>query len=144
MAFEIFSRKTQWGGEPTVTFTTLGRFAFNKSATVIFEKHAVENIILMWDKEKRLIGVRPINKKDPRSYKIHYGKRGNGCGFSASTFLKYIGYSEAETHSIPARWDEQEAMFIIEVPEQYLKEDKQQSFPLEVTKGRKIIRTRGT
>jgi hypothetical protein len=144
MGFEIYSRKIQRGGEPTLTFTKLGRLSFNKSGTVLFEKHAIEHVLLMWDNEKRLIGIRPIAKKDPRAYKVHYGKKGNGCGFSATTFLKYIGYSETNSQSVPANWDEQEGMFIIEVPEQYLKEDKQQSFPLEVTKGRKIIRTRGT
>ena len=126
MAFEIFSRKIQRGGGPSVSFTTLGRLSFNKSATAQFEKNAVENVLLMWDKEKRLIGIRPITKKDPRAYKVHYGKKGNGCGFSASTFLRYIGYIEGDSRSALARWDEQEAMFLVEVPEQYLKGDKQE------------------
>lgn len=127
MAFEIFSRKIQRGGGPSVSFTTLGRFAFNKSATAIFEDKAVENVLLMWDKEKRLIGVRQITKKDNRAYKVHFGKKGNGCGFSASTFLKHIGLNESERRTMPTNWDEQEGMFLIEVPEEYLKKDKPQS-----------------
>ena len=129
MAFEIFSRKIQRGGGPSLSFTKLGRFSFNKSATTQFEKNAVENVLLMWDQEKRLIGIRPITKKDPRAYKVHYGKKGNGCGFSASTFLKYIGYKETDSQSVAARWDEQEEMFLVEVPEQYLKGDKEEMLP---------------
>jgi hypothetical protein len=126
MAFEIFSRKIQRGGPPSVTFTTLGRLSFNMTATAQFEKNAVENVLLLWDKEKRLIGVRPITKKDLRAYKVHYGKKGNGCGFSAKTFLRYIGYNEGNTRSTPARWNEQEEMFIIEVPGEYLRKSGEQ------------------
>ena len=121
MAFEIFSRKVQWKGSPSVTFSTLGRFAFNKAATTQFEKNAVENVLLLWDAEKRLVGVRPITKKDPRAYKVHMHKRGNGCGFSATTFMKYIGVDVTESRSMPAKWEEGEGMFIIEIPQEYLK-----------------------
>jgi hypothetical protein len=138
MGFEIFSRKIQRGGGPSLSFTKLGRFAFNKSATTQFENNAVENVLLMWDNEKRLIGIRPITKKDPRAYKVHYGKKGNGCGFSATTFLKYIGYKEKETQTVSARWDEQEAMFVVEVPEQFLGKEKGEPLPLSQRKGRKI------
>lgn len=141
MSFEIFSRKIQRGGEPRLSFTTLGRFSFNKSATAELQKREVQSVFLMWDKEKRLIGVKAATKKDPRTYKIHYGTKGNGCGFSASTFLKYIGFDDRETRSVPARWDEQEGMFIIEVPEQYLKGDKQQSL-LPVTPKERKRRTK--
>lgn len=131
MAFEIFTRKIQRGGSPSVSFTILGRLGFNKSATAVFEKNAVENVLLLWDAEKQLIGIRPITKKDPRAYKVHYGKKGNGCGFSAVTFLKHIGYfKEGESQTLPAKWDEHEEMFLIEVPEQLLRKEREQPIPL--------------
>lgn len=121
MPFEIFTRKVQYKGEPSVSLTKLGRFAFNKAATEHFEKNAIEFLLLLWDKERRLIGVRPISKKDTRSYQLRTGKKGNGSGFSASTFLDHIGLDYSETRTFPAQWDEHEAMFIIEVPKEYLK-----------------------
>jgi len=124
MAFEIFSRKVQYGGAPSVAFTTNGRFAFNKAATAQFEKNAIENVLLLWDAERNLVGVRPITKKDSRAYKVHMGKKGNGCGFSATTFLRYIGYDISQTKSMPAKWDETEEMFLIEVPKEYLKKSE--------------------
>ena len=139
MAFEIFSRKTQYKGSPAVSFTKLGRFAFNKAATVKFETNAVENVLLLWDDENKLIGVRPIGKKDVRAYAVHYGKKGNGCGFSATTFLEHIGYDVSETRSIATRWDDQDEMFIIEVPAEYLIKGKQRSITSIKTGGRKVI-----
>lgn len=124
MAFEIFSRKVQWGGTPSVTFTKNGRFAFNKAATAQFEKNAIENVLLLWDAERNLVGVRPITKKDSRAYKVHMGKKGNGCGFSATTFLRHIGYDISQSKSMPAKWDETEEMFLIEVPKEYLKKSE--------------------
>lgn len=121
MAFEIFTRKVQWGGVPSVTFTTNGRFAFNKASTAYFEKKSIQYVLLMWDAEKKLIGVQPIQEKDARSYKVHFGTKGNGCGFSATTFLRHIGYNISKTTSIPAKWNEKEGMFLIEVPEEHLK-----------------------
>lgn len=137
MGFEIFSRKIQRGGAPFLRFTTFGRFSFNKSATALIEKNAVENVLLMWDQEKRLIGIRPISKKDARAYKVHYNKRGDGCGFSAVTFLRYIRYKETESQSVAIRWDEQEAMFIAEVPEQYLQKEGEQPLASIARKSRK-------
>jgi hypothetical protein len=103
----------------------LGRVSFNKAATALFEKNAVENVLLLWDEQNRLVGVRPITKKDNRAYKLHFGKKGNGAGFSAATFLTYIRYDLSESRSILARWDEQEQMFVIEVPQEYLGKDIQ-------------------
>src|SRR5664280_1381218 len=108
MSFEIFSRKVQWKGSPAIYLTKMGLFSFNKTASTRFQKEAVENILLLWDKEKRLIGVRPITKKDNRAYKLYWSKRGDGCSFSALTFLKFIGFDISETRSMPILWDEQE------------------------------------
>ena len=79
MGFEIFNRKVQWSGSPAITFNKLGRVSFNKAATALFEKNAVENVLLLWDEQNRLVGVRPITKKDNRAYKLHFGKKGNGA-----------------------------------------------------------------
>jgi len=123
MGFEIFNRKVQWSGEPAITLNKLGRVSFNKTASTKLQKEAVENVLLLWDKENRLIGVRPITKKDNRAYRISWSTRGDGCGFSATTFLKYIGYDASESRSFAAQWDEQEQIFKVEVPEAYLIKD---------------------
>jgi hypothetical protein len=57
------------------------------------------------------------------------GARGNGCGFSATTFLKYIGIDLSESRSMPAKWDDGEEMFLIEVPQEYFKKAQDRPLP---------------
>jgi hypothetical protein len=79
--------------------------------------------------------VQLITKKDNRAYTIHWNPRDNGCGLTASTFLRYVGFDTSETRSLPAQWDDKQQMFIIEVPEKYLKKD---GSPMVRTKGHAI------
>jgi len=108
MAWEIFTRKVRRRGSPAITFNKLGRISLNKTATETLEKDAVEFILLLWDGGKRQVAIRPITKKDPRAYRLAYGKKGNGAGFSAKTFMDYIDYDYSESRSTPVRWDEGE------------------------------------
>jgi hypothetical protein len=115
--YEIIDRKIVYRGSPMITVTTVGRLSFNKGAAEIIKKEAIENVLLLYDKERRYIGIRSIAKKDPRSYQIHWNKRGDGAGFSATTFLKIIEYSASETRTFPLLWDEHQQMFEIALPE---------------------------
>lgn len=124
MAMEFFSRKVRQTGSPAAAFTKMGRVGFNTMATADFEKRGVECVLLGWDKEKRLVGIKPISitKKDPRAYKLRPGgKKGNGSGFTALTFLRHIGFDLSESKSMPIEWDDNQEMFLIEVPKEYLK-----------------------
>ncbi|MDP2996498.1 MAG: hypothetical protein Q8N47_03355 [Bryobacterales bacterium] len=139
MAFEIFSRKVRRLASPQVTLTTLGRIALNKAATVILEKQAVENVILLWDIETKRFAIRPISKKDSRAYRVHYGKKGNGAGFSAVTFLDHIGYNgRNESRSFSADWNEEEGMFLVSMADEVL---GQKQLPLTAVDGGKKGKT---
>jgi hypothetical protein len=127
MAWEIFTRKVRRSGSPAITFNKLGRISLNKTATATLEKDAVEFVLLLWDAAKRQVAVRPITKKDQRAYRLAYGKKGNGAGFSAKTFMDYIGYDYSESRSTPVRWDEGESMFIAELPQEFIGKSHQQS-----------------
>ncbi len=91
----------------------------------------------MWDASKRQVGVKPITKKDQRAYKLAYGKKGNGAGFSAKTFMDYVGYDYKESRSFSVRWDEGESMFIGEIPAEYLQLQQQQPLLMHQT-GKKV------
>ena len=138
MPWEIFERKVHRSGSPFVTLNKLGRLSMNKTATARLEHEAVESVLLLWDPSKRQIGIRPITKKDPRAYKLAYGKKGNGAGFSAKTFMDYIGYDYKESRSVPVRWDEGESMFIGEVPAEYLSHQVQQPLLVERQSAKKV------
>lgn len=125
MAYEVFTRKTSRVGSPMVTLSILGRISLNKAATRTLEKDATEFVILLWDREARSIGIRPITKKDPRAYRVSYGKKGNGAGFSAKTFLDHIEYSPDQTRSFPVEWNDQENMFEVQIPVEHFKDSRQ-------------------
>jgi hypothetical protein len=125
MTWEIFTRKTPRRGTPSITFNKLGRIALNKTATVKFENDAVEYVLLLWDPSKRQVGIRPITKKDARSYRLAYGKKGNGAGFSAKTFMDHIGFDYTESRSVGVKWDEGESMYVAEIPLEYFEKGAQ-------------------
>lgn len=125
MPFEIFARKTVRRGTPSVTTTKLGRIAINKAATEPFEKNAVEFVLLLWDAASHTFAIRPISKKDARSYRVTYGEKGNGAGFSAKTFLDYIGLDFSSSRSMPAMWNKDSDQLEVQVPTEYLNDSRQ-------------------
>jgi hypothetical protein len=135
MGFMVISRKTRmFVGTPAISFTKLGRLAFNTTTSVKLKENKAEKVLLLWDKETKRIGVQLTTKEDDRAYKIHWSPRGDGCGFTASTFLKYVGLNISETRSLPAQWDDKQQMFIVDVPEEYFKKDALVT-PMVRTKG---------
>jgi hypothetical protein len=127
MPFEIFSRKMIRTGAPSVTATKLGRLSLNKSATHYFEKNAVEFVLLLWDAELHKMAIRPIVKKDPRSYRVSYGVKGNGAGFSAKTFLDFIGLDYSESRAMPATWNSDQEILEVDVPVAFLAATQQKN-----------------
>lgn len=137
MPYEIFSRKVRRTGTPSVTFTKMARLQLNKAATVKLEKEAVENVLLLWDPDLNKIALRSISKKDPRAYKVKYGVKGNGAGFSAKTFFDYIGLDTSETKSLPLDPGEGDILFEAQIPEEYFAKGRQRHLVLEgVKKGK--------
>lgn len=126
MAYEIFTRKVLRRGSPGITITKIGRIAINKSATEALEKNAVEFVLVMWDAESLKIGIRPITKKDSRAYPLKYGDKGNGAGFSAKTFLDYIGFDYTNSNPIPASWNEDYSLLEAVIPPELIRGAKQQ------------------
>jgi hypothetical protein len=126
MPYEIYNRKVVRRGSPSITATKLGRLAINKTASQFLEKNAVEFVLLLWDAENRKIGIRPIGKKDPRSYNVVYGNKGNGAGFSAKTFLDYIGLDYSISRVLQATWNGDQEILEADVPVEYLSGKTQQ------------------
>jgi hypothetical protein len=125
MAWEIFTKEIrQKSTAPMLTIgQKLGRVTLNRSAALLFDKEGpIEAVLLMWDKDRRMVGIRPINKKDPRSFGVRYtrskdkDKSITGAAFAAVGFLKHIGYDFSTTKAYPVKRSEDESMFEIEIP----------------------------
>jgi hypothetical protein len=120
MGFEVFDRKVTRHIEPTVTLTTLGRMALNVGAVQILNKVVAEYVLLLWDADAKKVAIKVIGKKEPRSYALHYGVKGNGAGFSATTFMNFIKYDFSESRSFPLQWNEDANMFTFSIPVEHL------------------------
>lgn len=118
MAYEVFVRTLRRIGTPSVSFGTSGRINLNAAATKILKDLDVEMVALLWDPVTRKIGIRPVFKKDQKSYKLNRSGKGNGAGFSAVTFFEHIGYDHTkETKSFAAEWNNDTQMFEISLEE---------------------------
>jgi len=138
MPYEIFTRKTPRMGTPSVTLNSYGRMQFNKPATARLEKEAVEYVLLLWDPELQKVGVRSIGKKDPRAYRVAYGAKGNGAGFSTKTFFDYIRLDYSESKSIPVQMGDGDILLEFQIPEECFLKNGQPSLVGGTTKREKM------
>jgi hypothetical protein len=82
--------------------------------------------LLLWDHERNRLAIKPIAKKDARAYKITYGKTLGGSSFSAKSFFDSIGYSySSEKRTMPATWNEEEAILEVSIPSEFLAQNRQ-------------------
>jgi|SRR5579872_1002191 len=117
MAYEVFTKMTRVATEPKISIgKKLGRMQFNATAAKILQDRAVDNALLMYDKENRMVAIKGISKKDARAYSLRFAKKGNGAGFAAKAFLHHIGYDLSQTRSFECYWNDEQNMFEFEVP----------------------------
>src|SRR5260370_79677 len=77
MPYEIFAKEyPAKSTSPTLTISPLGRCTLNRASAELMNKEAVETILLLWDKDSYRFAMRPIAKKDSRSFNIRYSKKG--------------------------------------------------------------------
>lgn len=91
MTFETFEKQRQPPTtEPAVTLQKKGSFALNASAfDVLGKPEAVE---LLYDRDERLIGLRPALSENPNSYPVRPVKPGSRSYIVAGTaFAKHYG-----------------------------------------------------
>jgi len=136
MPYEIFTRKVPRMGTPTMSFSKIGQIAFNQSAARILQKDAVEYILLMWDLSEKKVAIKSTsNKKDQRAYRIRYAGKGNGAGFSAKTFLDYIGIDYSERKAIQIEINTNSELLIeAKVPDDFFKKKASQPRIMEKVK----------
>src|SRR5690348_7296658 len=122
MGYEIYVREfASKSTTPTITISPLGRCSLNRSAAAMFDKDAVENVLLMWDKESLKFAIRPITKKDARAFNIRYSKKDKavtGAQFSGVMFLRHIKYDFSKTATYPIQWNNEASLFEVELPEE--------------------------
>lgn len=145
MAWEIFTKESRnRTTSPTLTVgLKLGRCTLNRPAAEQFEREGVEQVLLMWDNDSLKWGIRPITKKDARSFAIRYtrskdkDKAITGAAFAGVTFLRHIGYDFSTTKSYPITWDMEQSIFMVELPADRFQARQQQPLLKSMEGGRK-------
>jgi hypothetical protein len=70
--------------------------------------------ILFYDKERKLIGIKPAkNENEEGAHRINKGK--TGARIAARRFLDYYELSTDKTKRYDASWDEQEKMIVAKI-----------------------------
>jgi hypothetical protein len=108
----------------------------------MLDKDAVENVILLWDKQALKFAIRSIGKKDARSFNIRYTRKDKvviGAQFSGVMFLKHIGYDYGTTGTYTLQWNNEESIFEVQLPQ-----DRFQGQPLVALDGGKKHAKTGT
>jgi hypothetical protein len=123
MAYEIYVREfTSKSTAPTITIAAkLGRCTLNRAAAALFDKDAVENALVLYDKETHKFAIRPIVKKDPRSFSIRYSRKEKnviGAAFSGVMFLRHIGYDFSTSATYPIKWNADASLYEVELPKE--------------------------
>lgn len=77
---------------------------------------AVQHVLLLSDQEHRKVALRPIAKKDKRSYSVAFGHINTGASVSCRGFLTHLGW-EGKKHNVPATWNEEQAILEFQLPE---------------------------
>ncbi|HMO49583.1 MAG TPA: hypothetical protein PKE26_03325 [Kiritimatiellia bacterium] len=123
MAFEKFTQtgtrqaplvSIRRGGSLGLSQGAINRYGFDNDMT---------HVVLFYDKEDKLVGIKPIAgdseehaiKVIVRPYKAAKGKESKTAFFSAKSFLDFYAIPYSETKSYDAKWDEQNAMIVIDL-----------------------------
>lgn len=92
--FEVFTRRmVPMTKQPSVTIQKRGLISLNRSAQVALgEPEAIE---LLYDREQKIVGIRPVDPKEPHAYPLRaQGGKTDGTYLIAGTaFTKYYGIS---------------------------------------------------
>jgi len=86
----------------------------------------VTRVLLLWDKESRKIGIKPLNKKerDQRAYDVNPVNKDNSSFLHAKSFLDWIGYDYSENRAFEMTWNPKGAIFEIAVKPEHIDKNR--------------------
>ena len=117
MAFELFKRHTRHSPkDPMVTLSSSGMIGLNAAVT--------RNIVrdnrfchLLFDKERKLIGIKFTKKNDQDAYPVKCAKTLSHGTIAGVSFLKTFGVFPDKTRAYAANFDEAHDILVVDVSE---------------------------
>lgn len=113
MAFEEFKAKKVQLKTPFVSILRSGNIGVNSACYKKYFKDYTY-IVFFYDRERRIIGIKPVEKELPNSYSIRRNRAGGGSGnVAASAFLKsFVGidYNKQGSKGYEVSWNDDEGL----------------------------------
>jgi len=115
MTFEEFvPKKAPPARDPMISILKQGSFGINGSAAARYFKDA-EFVVMLYDKEGKRIGLRPVKEPTPNSYPLRRSKKGNSLQITGQKFLRHYEIAHPETKRYPCDWLENENLVVVQL-----------------------------
>jgi len=112
MPFIKFS-ETARSYKPKASIRANGTIGFNSGAVAKFNLRSYNYVLLFYDKDTNLVGVKPTKTEEEGAHRINRGK--TGAWISCRRFFDYFGIATDGTKRYDARWDDKEKMIVFQV-----------------------------
>lgn len=114
MGFELYTKKGGRSSSPKVSIAKAGYIGINSACMDMYFKG--KNFVqLYWDKEKQIIGIKPIDKEAGGAFTLtNDGERRPGS-IAGRSFLKYYEIDFSKSRSFDPEWNEKENMLIFKL-----------------------------
>jgi hypothetical protein len=113
--WETFKRKMRSSPkDPTVTLSTTGSLGLN-TAVVRNVLGEAKYAHLLFDRDKRLIGIKFIKQSDADAYPVQVTKSKSHGSIAGVAFMKTYKIFPTETTSYSASFDDQSKMLIVDI-----------------------------
>ncbi len=101
--FEVFTRRARpVVAQPMVTVQKAGTLGLNHAAFEALGEP--EAVLLLFDPEERIIGLRRVERSDPNSYPVQKQPSGKGAVVSGKAFAQFYGIATDQARRYPARF----------------------------------------
>ena len=115
--FEVFNKRRQHcNNSPAISIAKWGKLAFNKPASDFLKDKGFKTVVLLFDSDNGVIGIRKPRGYDEAEYKLSNSQLDTYLVFCSPSFLKHIKYPLSQTKMFTLTWDEKEQMYLVNLP----------------------------
>ena len=114
MAWEIFRRTSRPSPkDPTITLAKSGIIGLNSAVVRLLAERRY--CILLFDKEKGLMGIKILKKNEPDAYHIGVIAQKSHGSISGVSFMRAYGIEPIQTRAFPASYDDKTETLVADV-----------------------------
>ncbi len=114
MGFEMYKSKGGKSSKPSITITAAGAISLSKAC---FDKYLGDKNYanLYFDKDKRLVGIKAVDKEGDNAFKItRSGERSSGS-IAGRSFLNRLEIDFSKRIKSTPEWNEKEGMLVFKI-----------------------------